>query len=58
MPMRSWEKNVEDWKVALGSGEWDEQHKIGWRMEDTSNQQRLETYKWKRERDNWIPHVQ
>ena len=28
-PNRSWENTVEDWKGALGSGEWDEQQKIG-----------------------------
>ena len=39
-----WEKDMKDWNGwRQVSGEWDEQQKIGWCMEDFSRQQRSET---------------
>ena len=40
-PIRSWEKDVEDW-IGQVSGELDEQQKICWCIEDLPNQQRPE----------------
>ena len=42
------------WRTGCGqvSGEWDEQQKIGWCIEDPSRQQRPETDERKRRRSN------
>ena len=41
---RSRENEVDDW-MGLASGEWNEQQKFGWCMDDPSMQQRPETDK-------------